>query len=232
MFGGSETMDDGQQMIAAVNRLSSIVFLYGPSGSGKSTVGKILAESLNLPFVDLDLEIESQSGRLIPEIFAAEGEFGFREREHQALRGVLSPGEKIISLGGGALTIPENRELAEAHGRVVLLNAPAETLLARLRGDHNERPLLTGDAADKLRALLERRGEHYASFSAQIDTENNSPAEVAWEIQVARGMFRVQGMQSRKHPAYDVRVQPGADRCFGRDAPGPRIARPGGSGHG
>jgi 3-dehydroquinate synthase len=187
----------------------SKAFLYGPSGSGKSTLGKILAENLDLPFVDLDLEIEARSGMRIPEIFETEGEAGFRERERQALRGVLTPSEKVVSLGGGALTIPGNRGLAETHGRVVMLNASPETLLARLRNDSIERPLLTGDAADKLRALLKRRGEHYASFPLQINTEGKTPAEIAWEIQLALGMFHVKGMESRKNPAYDVRVQPG-----------------------
>lgn len=193
----------------------SSVFLYGPSGSGKSTVGEIFAASLNLPFWDLDLEIEKQSDMLIPEIFESEGESGFRDREHQALRGVLTPGEKVISLGGGALTIPRNRELAEAHGQVVMLNAAPETLLARLRDDSVERPLLTGDAEDKLRSLLTRRGEHYASFATQISTEGKPLSEIAWEIQVALGMFRIKGMKSRKHPAYDVRVQPGGIDALG-----------------
>jgi shikimate kinase / 3-dehydroquinate synthase len=194
-------------MVAGMSESS--IFLYGPSGSGKSTVGKILAGSLNLPFVDLDLEIEAQSKMPIPEIFAAEGESGFREREHQALRGVLTPEEKIVSLGGGALTIPRNRKLAEANGHVILLKAPAETLLARLRNDSIERPLLTGDAEDKLLALLERRGEHYASFPMQIETDGKSPAEIAWEIQVLLGCYHLRGMASAKHAGYDVRVQSG-----------------------
>jgi len=197
-------------MVAGMNEsqaasYKSQVFLYGPSGSGKSTVGKILAKALELPFVDL--EIEAQSGMPIPEIFESEGESGFREREYQTLRGMLTPGEKVISLGGGALTIPRNRELAEAYGRVVMLNASPETLLGLLLDDNSERPLLTGDAVDKLRTLLERRGEHYASFPLQIDTEGKTPAEIAWEIQGALGMFHIKGMESRKHPAYDVRVK-------------------------
>jgi len=187
-----------------------MIFLYGPSGSGKSTIGKILAESLNRPFVDLDVEIEAQSGMSIPEIFASEGESGFREREHQALRGMLTPEERIVALGGGALTIARNRELAETWGQVILLKAPPQTLLTRLRADSIERPLLTGDAEDKLRALLERRGAHYASFPIQIDTDGKSPAEVDWEIQVRLGLYHLRGMESRKHPAYDVRVQPGS----------------------
>ena len=143
---------------------TSTIFLYGPSGSGKSTVGKILADSLNLSFIDLDLEIEAQSGKPIPEIFAAEGESAFREWEYWVLERVLTPGEQIISLGGGALTINRCRELAEAHGQVVMLNAPPETLLSRLRDDSVARPLLAGDAEERLRSMLVRRGEHYASF--------------------------------------------------------------------
>jgi 3-dehydroquinate synthase len=199
----------------STQNLQSSIFLYGPSGSGKSTVGKILADNLNLAFVDLDLEIEAQCGMPIPMIFTSQGESGFREAEHQALQGLLTPEEKVVSLGGGALTFPRNRELAEAHGRVVLLKAPAETLLARLRDDSIERPLLAGDAADKLRSLLERRREHYASFQVQIDTDGKSPTEIAWEIQVSLGMFHLQGMESRKHPAYDVRVQPGGIEYLG-----------------
>ncbi len=169
---------------------------------------------------------KTQSALQIPEIFASEGEVGFREREHQALGEVLTPEEKVISLGGGVLTILENRELAEAHGRVVMLNAPPETLLTRLRDDSIERPLLNGGAAAKLRSLLARRGEHYASFPLQIDTDGKTPAEIAWEIQVLLGMFRVKGMESRKHPAYDVRVQPGGIDHLGellqaRGLPGP-----------
>jgi shikimate kinase/3-dehydroquinate synthase len=207
MSGGNERIDEGRSTLG--HPPSSTVFLYGPSGSGKSTVGKILAENLNQPFVDLDFEIEAQSGMSIPEIFASEGESGFREREHQALQGVLTPEEKIIALGGGALTIARNRELAETRGRVILLKAPPQTLLARLRADSIERPLLTGYAEEKLGALLERRGAHYASFPIQIDTDGKSPAGVAWEIQVQSGLYHLRGMQNRKHPAYDVRVQPG-----------------------
>ena len=204
---------------SAISNIRSSIFLYGPSGSGKSTVGKILAESLNIAFIDLDLEIETQSGVPIPEIFAIEGESGFREREHQALQKTFTSQEKVVALGGGALTIPRNRELAEANGQVILLKAPSEILLSRLQDDSIERPLLSPSppnnlpmgegepAEDKLNALLEQRGEHYASFPAQIETDGKSPTEIAWEIQVALGVFISKGMESRKHPAYDVRVQ-------------------------
>jgi shikimate kinase len=154
----------------------STIFLYGPSGSGKSTVGRLLAQSLELPFYDLDAEIEAHSGMAIPAIFAAEGESGFRGRERAELEHLLAGGQGVIALGGGALVEPGNRSLAEAHGRVLLLHAPAEVLLERLRKDTNPRPLLAGDAEAALARLLARRAEHYASFQMRLDTASLTPA--------------------------------------------------------
>ncbi len=185
------------------------VFLYGPSGSGKSTIGRILAKNLNLPFVDLDAKIEARSGMSIPEIFTVEGEAGFRERERQVLESILSPEEKIIALGGGTLTTSQNRELAEAYGKVLLLNAPAHTLLARLHADAAERPLLSGDAGEGLSNLLSRREKHYASFPLQVNTAGKTSQAVAWDIQVELGMFHLKSMATKQFPAYDVRVRAG-----------------------
>ena len=185
------------------------IFLYGPSGSGKSTIGKILAANLNLSFFDLDEEIETRSGKAIPEIFATEGESSFRDKELQTLGLILTPGEQVIALGGGALTITECRELAEASGQIILLNASAETLLARLQADTTERPLLTGNARENLANLLAKRKDHYASFPLKVDTAEKTPADIAWEIQVLLGMFHVRGMATKQNPAYDVRVQSG-----------------------
>ncbi|MCJ7702523.1 MAG: bifunctional shikimate kinase/3-dehydroquinate synthase, partial [Anaerolineales bacterium] len=191
------------------------IFLYGPSGSGKSTTGRALAANLNQDFLDVDELIETRSGMTIPEIFAREGETGFREREKQALQRALAAGGKVVALGGGALTTPENRTWVQAAGEVVLLNAHLETLLSRLQKDSLERPLLTrspgtgGSSRDHLRDLLARRGEHYASFPLQVDTDGKTPAQVAWAIQRRLGRFHLRGMASRKHPGYDVRVQPG-----------------------
>ena len=74
-----------------VDRASSffdLIFLYGPPGSGKTSVGKILAENLALPFVDLDQRIEDQAGMSIPEIFKKKSEPGFRQLEKTALQEV------------------------------------------------------------------------------------------------------------------------------------------------
>ena len=137
------------------------IFLYGPSGTGKSTVGRILAENLNLPFIDLDDQIEAQSKMSIPEIFRVEAESGFRARESQALKSVLTSGQMVIALGGGALISPENQDLAAENGLVVVLMAPINILLSRLGQDQTNRPLLFGDAETRLQNLLVERGPHY-----------------------------------------------------------------------
>ncbi len=190
------------------------LYLYGPSGSGKSTVGQVLAEALSLPFVDLDVEIETRSGMPIPEIFALDGEARFRGLETDTLRRVAGSEAKVIALGGGALLRAENRTFAEANGQVIALNAPLETLVERLNADTIERPLLQGDAQTRLANLLANRQEHYASFGLQINTAAKTPEEIAWEIQVLTGKFHLRAMAganaaSAKHPGYDVRVQPG-----------------------
>jgi shikimate kinase / 3-dehydroquinate synthase len=184
------------------------IFLYGPSGSGKSTLGNILAQNLKIPFVDLDEEIETRSGVAIPEIFASQGEAGFRAKERQTLGLILQPKEQVIALGGGALTTSENRALAEANGQIILLNASTDTLLARLQADTIVRPLLAGDARENLANLLAKRADHYDSFPLKVDTGGKIPQDIAWEIQMLLGRFHVCGMETRQNPGYDVRVQP------------------------
>ncbi len=177
------------------------IFLYGPPGSGKSTVGKILARNLDLPFLDLDAEIEREAGRSIPQIMAEDGEAAFRDLEAAALERAVNAPPMVIALGGGALLREQNRIRAEANGDVVFLEASLETLLTRLRADKNQRPLLAGDLEAKLRALLERRAAHYASFDLRVanntnnDNNNDSnPEDVARQIQYLLGRFRVRGM--------------------------------------
>jgi shikimate kinase/3-dehydroquinate synthase len=188
------------------------VFLYGPSGSGKSTLGRLLAESLAMPFVDLDEEIERQSGQDIPQIFLSEGESGFRRREKLALRLALEDPHGVVSLGGGALLDDESRHLVEAAGLVLCLHAPLEVLQQRLSQSELERPLLqpsqsSGDAGisairRNLEGLLTRRAAHYQSFGLQLDSGSTDLSELVFAAQTLAGAFRVTGMGE----AYDVRV--------------------------
>ncbi len=135
-------------------------------GSGKSTLGKKLATLLGIDFVDLDVYIEHQENKSVPEIFAAAGETHFRTLETEALR-ELSKGasKKIIALGGGSLMSTENAAIISNSGYLVYLQLPPAALFKRLQENSGDRPLLQNlnDSAlkEKIADLLLQREPGY-----------------------------------------------------------------------
>jgi 3-dehydroquinate synthase len=181
----------------------SHIFLYGPPGTGKSTIGKVLAKSLNLQFFDLDRVIEANTGMSIPQIMERKGEDTFRNMEAVALKAIEMSQDKVIALGGGALLREENRAFAEKNGRVVLLTAEPDTLLARLESDANKRPLLSDDLRGNLSSMLEKRRGHYTSFPNQFRVDGKSVEQVVHELQILLGRHHLSAMGE-----YDVIVGP------------------------
>ncbi|MBK7410759.1 MAG: shikimate kinase [Saprospirales bacterium] len=141
----------------------SPIFLIGMMGSGKSTVGEQLAQLLGWPFIDLDSWIEDQHQCTIAELFARDGENGFRLLEREALLQVLAyPEVCVIACGGGTPCFFDNMHLMKEKGWVIYLRTPFPVLLARLEKQVSERPLLsTGKWTDNLEELLVKRSAYY-----------------------------------------------------------------------
>ncbi|QIF00887.1 shikimate kinase [Roseimicrobium sp. ORNL1] len=178
------------------------VILVGLMGSGKSTVGRMVAHSLGFGFADTDHLITDAAGQTIPEIFAAEGEEGFRVRETAALRSLVGRDGMVIATGGGIVTRPENLPLLKQLGFVVWLNADPNTLHRRTAHSH-DRPLLKNpDPAGTLRKLHEGRSPLYEQASdMKINTDDFSPQDVAYGVaETARVHFSKASPAPRTHP--------------------------------
>ncbi len=152
------------------------IFIVGPMASGKSTLGKKLAQTLEIDFLDTDNEIEKKAGAEISWIFEVEGEDGFRERESKALQKSVEKDNVVISTGGGIVTIEENRDLMSAKGKVVYLKTPIEIQLNRTEND-KKRPLLSPGSREKtLRVLKKERDPQYeeiADITINQDQQKN-----------------------------------------------------------
>jgi thiamine-phosphate diphosphorylase len=134
------------------------VYLTGFMGSGKTAIGRRIAERLGLPFVDLDAEIERNSGVTIRALFESEGEEAFRERETVFLFGTESLPSAVIATGGGCYVRSQNRERIGRLGTAVFLDVPFPTILSRLEGK-TDRPLFT--SPEQARRLLADREPFY-----------------------------------------------------------------------
>ncbi len=156
--------------------------LIGLPGSGKSTIGRRLARAMGLEMLDTDAMIEEQQGRSVAEIFAAEGEPGFRRIEEQVIREALESHDGILSLGGGAVTTPGVRDALAGHTIVYLEISAAEGI--RRTGGSTVRPLLAGpDRAEKYRELMSRRVPLYRKTATiRINTNRRNPGAVVRHI--------------------------------------------------
>ena len=166
-----------------------IIVLTGLMWAGKSRIGMELAKLLAFPFVDADREIERAAGITIPEIFDTYGEEEFRKGEKRVMFRLLSEGPKVLASGGGAFINPEIRAEIGRRAVSVWLKADFETLFARVsRTSH--RPLLRGDnPAGKLKALMEVRYPVYAEADIMVETDRQTPHDMAQKVKAALEAF-------------------------------------------
>jgi shikimate kinase len=157
------------------------VILVGFMGTGKTTIGKALAEALELPHVDLDEAIVKQEGCTIAQLFQQKGETYFRDVESALLRKLLETGRQVLTTGGGAVLRPENVAAMLHAGTVVALTATEEELIRRLEQD-DQRPLLAGGVAERVKTLLRERKGAYDFAPIQVDTTGKTVVAIVDEI--------------------------------------------------
>ena len=166
------------------------IYLTGFMGVGKTAVGRLLAERLGVPFLDLDQEIERRAGMTVREIFEAQGEVVFRRLETEALRETLGVADLVVATGGGTMVFDGNYQLIHDHGLSVWLNPAFATIVARIGGlGKADRPLFRDER--QALALYRERLPAYRRADLRVDVApDEGPEEVAARIALLIGNRR------------------------------------------
>lgn len=159
------------------------IVLIGFMGTGKSTVSELLKRRFAMEVVEMDQIIEERQGMSISDIFATYGEEYFRDLETNLLIEMQSQKNMVISCGGGVPMRERNVVEMKKNGRVVLLTAKPETILNRVKNNH-DRPLLEGNKnVDFIADLMEKRREKYQTAAdIVIETDGKSGMEICEEL--------------------------------------------------
>ena len=172
-----------RRITAALRRDMLNVALIGMPSSGKSTVGRLLADKLGKRFIDLDEEIVKADGRSIPDIFAAEGEDGFRARESAQTARFAKEGRQLLSCGGGIIKRGENLRALHQNGVVLFIDRPLDALTVG-----GGRPLSSSPEA--LRQMeAERRPLYLAAADAVIPNSGTVEDAVAAAMEALDEIF-------------------------------------------
>ena len=167
------------------------IALLGLRGAGKSTLGAKLAETLKLPFVELDREVEKEAGAKLDEVFALYGQDAFRRFERRALERVLDGNERaVIATGGGLVTEPSTYELLLEHCFCVWLKASPQDHMSRVVAQGDLRPFSgraqgRSAALDEIRKLLADRERLYARAPLALDTSGRTVRQTLQELRKA-----------------------------------------------
>ena len=148
------------------------IVLVGMPGCGKSAIGRRLAPRLELPFLDVDEEIERAAGKTVKEIFADHGEPYFRDGERRVIARLLISGPQVLATGGGALLAEETRANIRRHGISIWVKADVPILVRRI-AKRSSRPLFEGrDPERVVRELMEARDPLYATADLVVESRD------------------------------------------------------------
>ena len=159
------------------------IVLIGFMGAGKSTISDFLRTVFAMEVVEMDQIIAEREGMSISDIFETYGEEYFRNLETELLIEMQSKTNVVISCGGGVPMRERNVVEMKKNGRVVLLTAKPETILSRVKDNH-DRPLLEGNKnVDFIAGLMEKRREKYqAAADLVIETDGKDKLEICEEL--------------------------------------------------
>lgn len=155
------------------------LYLVGFLGAGKTSVGRALSRRLGWRLIDIDEWIEERERQSVADIFAARGEAAFRAMEREAVRSALAPRHVVVATGGGTFADATNRTAMLADGTVIWLDAPFDTLVARVPPD-GRRPVAPDREA--FAALHASRVAAYRLAHVRLDTAGIAVDEVVERI--------------------------------------------------
>jgi shikimate kinase len=158
------------------------IVLVGLPGSGKSTVGRLVAEGLRAPLIDIDTLLVRQMGRPVAQIFGMLGEPEFRRMERDAVNAAQAGAPAVIVPGGGWAAQPGQLEAALAGCLTVYLRCQAATAARRATQGEARPPLAGADPAERMRELLKAREPFYRQAHHEVSAEGRPVAEVAAEV--------------------------------------------------
>jgi XRE family transcriptional regulator, aerobic/anaerobic benzoate catabolism transcriptional regulator len=152
------------------------IALVGLRGAGKSTLGRMLAQNLGWPFIELDRRVEEDYGASIPDLIEMAGTATFRRQERSALQRVIAEHEAaIITTAGGIVSNPETYALLLRHTRTIWIKARPEEHMSRVMAQGDFRPMAQNrQAMADLVAILEARRADYARAEAEVDTSGDA----------------------------------------------------------
>jgi shikimate kinase len=163
------------------------IILIGYRCTGKTSVGRKVAEKLELPFYDTDQMITENIGHSIKAWVEKKGWESFRQEEKKVIQKLLYLAPGIVSLGGGAVMAPENRETIRQMGRIIWLTAEVGTILARMKSDPNNLdsrpPLSDKDWETEINDLMIQRSPVYRELTNfSIETEGKTVEAIVEEL--------------------------------------------------
>ncbi len=180
-----------------VERLGSRpIVLVGLMGAGKTAIGRRVAATLGLPFVDSDHEIETASRMSVPELFEKYGEAEFRALEQRVIARLLLDGARVLATGGGAFMNGDTRAAILEGAVSVWLKADLDTLMGRVMKKQNRPLLKTDDPRAVMERLIAIRYPVYAEANITVRTRDERREVIADEVIAAVEAFLHERMEA------------------------------------